>query len=424
MIAGALAAAAWAAPCVATGAADAAYNQAAPVGAPVVLVLELWPEGAPPGWTEAVLDALDARDLRAGVVVSPEGMRGEAGLVVASAVARGHEPVLALPTSSGVSLDGPAEARAIAVEMKERVGARPRAVWSPLTVRRDEAILLQAGFRTMLAGAGGAVAAPRIGARFEDQIVETVVLPGGPYADACGTDPRVVGFLPSTGDRAATALRGAAAAGGFGVVRLELIGAGGTLDDAAQLARWLDAIVTPAGVPAVPPEEARALALKALDAPIAPVSADVGGRLVGLADVAAAAEALAGDVGTLPRTLPGGMTLTEGWSAFVLVAAGKAEGGVVRLGALGGPEVASRTALTGPTTLPQADIVATARAIVAAPPDRIPAALPFGGVLLTAAESLLAFASVARGEASAVVSPVGVPEPNMPGLGWGDATVP
>jgi hypothetical protein len=97
---------------------------------------------------------------------------------------------------------------------------------------------------------------------------------------------------------------------------------------------------------------------------------------------------------------------------------------VVRLGALGGPEVASRTALTGPTTLPQADIVATARAIVAAPPDRIPAALPFGGVLLTAAESLLAFASVARGEASAVVSPVGVPEPNMPGLGWGDATVP
>jgi hypothetical protein len=50
--------------------------------------------------------------------------------------------------------------------------------------------------------------------------------------------------------------------------------------------------------------------------------------------------------------------------------------------------------------------------------------LPFGGVLLTAAESLLAFASVARGEASAVVSPVGVPEPNMPGLGWGDATVP
>nr|MBA2321696.1 hypothetical protein [Deltaproteobacteria bacterium] len=80
--------------------------------------------------------------------------------------------------------------------------------------------------------------------------------------------------------------------------------------------------------------------------------------------------------------------------------------------------------LPGPITLPPGAVKAVGAALLADPPAALPSALPCDGRLLTAAELLLALASLVRGEDPVRVHPIEVPEPNAPGLGWGAAGLP
>ncbi|MEZ4236507.1 MAG: hypothetical protein R3F59_10180 [Myxococcota bacterium] len=159
-------------------------------------------------------------------------------------------------------------------------------------------------------------------------------------------------------------------------------------------------------------------------APEEEVVPDVGGRLVGLDEVEQAADALSGAQAVLPRTLPGDLNPTEAYFALALALADRTEGPVVRLGALHGPAQLAASTLKEPVTLPRGEVVRMASALVAAMPAEVPGALSVGGRLLTASETLLAFASAVRGDDPVAVHPVDPPEPNQRGLGWGDATVP
>ena len=74
--------------------------------------------------------------------------------------------------------------------------------------------------------------------------------------------------------------------------------------------------------------------------------------------------------------------------------------------------------------VPRADVVALAKSLAAMPPQQVPAALPLGDHLLTAAEALLALASAVRGEDPCTVTPVRDPDPHSDGLGWGTVRPP
>ncbi len=228
-------------------------------------------------------------------------------------------------------------------------------------------------------------------------------------------------FTPGTADRATAAIRMAARQPVTGFVRVALSSAHAADGDAEVLGRWLDHAVVPTGVSVTPASEARAAARRSFRTEYkpdqAPVSVSVA-RQLHLSDVTAAAESLR-DTAIIPRRVPPDHTPTELFLAFTLVLAQQTEGPSVRLQALEGPLTLADTTLDGPTTFDPAAVAATAAALHAALPDRIPSALPVGTTLLSAPELLLLFASAVRGDEPPTVGPTSVAEPHEPGLGWG-----
>lgn len=378
-----------------------------------LLVIEIRAAGASPEWLTAVLGAVEARDLRA-VVVVPANRDAIAPL--APFVEGGHEFALAYGAPPGLGAEPTFEVRGLRNDVRlarRLLGVRPRAASSPLPRRMTEAVLGLAGYRVLLDDGGAASSLPRAAAGFEGQLATTVILPPGPYHGACGSDPAAAPFTPRAADRATMALRGATAAKG-GVVRVALGGPDAGPDDGVVLGRWLDEIVLPAGVRGVTATEVRELALAAPPDP----DQEPSGRFVTLDDVRAAAEALR-DVRTVPRDLPGGLVPSEAFLAFALVLAERAEGDVVRLQALSGPRSAAGTDLRGIASFERDEVTGAARALLVALPESVPASFPVGTRLLTASEVLLLFASAVRGDDPPTTRPVAVPEPNEDGLGWG-----
>jgi hypothetical protein len=419
-----LIAAASAAPCTLPAPADAPFE--VPVRAERVrVVVELWVDGAPSSWTDALLATLAARGLRGMLVVPADVPTPELAAQLAAATEAGHEVAVVLP-GSAVPRDvlapvGPV--RDLVAPVREAAGDA-KTVVAPIGTRASEALLGKAGFNTLVDVAGAPTATPRMAGRLEGQAGVHIVLPPGPYDGACGHDPRVGPFTPAAADRAATAIQKAAVTPGTPIVRVALEGSRSDERDAAVLGRWIDEVLVPGGVTIVTAGEARLAAAKAFrSGPPEPAGQTAGGRLVSLDAVALAAGGLTtGSV--VPRTLPGDLNPSEAFLAFLLVAAGRTEGNVVRLSALSGPATEATTALRGPTPI-SADAARTAaKALAADLPGEVPAAFSVDGRLLTAAELLQVFAGVVRGDDPIVVRPMGVPEPNERGLGWGSATLP
>jgi hypothetical protein len=391
----------------------------------VRLLIEVWPNGADPAWGPALLDVLDARGLSATVAVPAAPPDAASGPLLDRV--RGTDHQVAVVVGRGLVPADKAAVKALkrAVEPVSDRAGKVRTIIAPTGSRGREAMIGKAGFRNLLDAKATGEAGPRMAGHFEGQQRVNVVFPSGTYEDACGPDPKVGPFTPAAADRVGLALQRAARTPGTPVVRLALNGSAGAASDAEVLGRWLDEIVAPAGVRVVTADQARHAALQSFRRP--PVTEDlpeVGGRLVSLDEIGTAAGALEAGASVLPRTLPGDLNPTEAYFAFALVLADRTEGEVVRLGALHGPAQLATSTLSAPVEVDRAAVAAVASALVGAMPSEVPAALSFEGRLLTASETLLAFASAVRGDDPVTTRPIAAPEPNERGLGWGDATVP
>ncbi len=401
------------------------------VRAPDVLVhLELWTEDSEASWAHALLDVLDDRHLPATLVMpdAPIGALWEP--VMARLEAHGHSTAVQLqvPTVDRASDASPSMWNRLKKPAKvigRSAGTRSRVAAGTAPNRPTEALFGAAGYRVLLPGTPEPGAAGRFAARFQGQIGNTVVLPTGPYDGRCNRSPVVAPFSAIAADRATTAVRTASGSALPPIVRVGLRGSAAGPDDAAVLARWLDEVLVQSGARLVSPDELHdQITTAELDRMGSPSPASQGGRLLSREDLLAVANALE-TLGTVPRSLPGGVKPTEAWMGFLLVLAGQIEGDHVRLPAAGGPSSAARSSLTGPTEIDRQALVALATQLVAMLPDKIPAALPVDGKLLTAGELLVAMASaVAKPDQPPIARPIAHPEPNMDGLGWGESTVP
>lgn len=395
-------------------------------GERVHVVLEIWMAGAPTGWADGLLDVLDARGVPAVVVVPVAEPSADLGAILGR-VASGKTHQVAVELSGAAV---PRDLQAPIGPLKRSLdvfdgSVRPiRTVVAPVGSRAGEAMLGRAGFRSLVDAEGPPTAEPRMAGHLEGQPRINVVLPPGPYEDACGTDPRVGPFTPLAADRAALAIQRAARVAGTPIVRVGLDGRRASPADAEVLGRWIDGVLVPGKVEVVTAEDARQAVLQGFrQRGPAEVLPEIGGRLVALDQVRGAAASLV-DVTLIPRALPGDLNPTEAFFAFVLLAADRTEGAVVRLGALHGPAQSATTSLDGPTEIPLAAVREAATNLAAALPTEVPAAFSIGGRLLTAPELLLAFASAVRGDDPVMTRPIDVPEPNERGLGWGESTVP
>lgn len=420
-----LIAAASAAPCVLPAALDAPFQ--VPVKADRVrIVVELWMVGeTPTTWAEPVLATLVAHDAHGMIVVPAAPPSPELAAVLSAATEGGHEVAVVLPASA-VPRDlmapvGPV--RDLVAPVRDAAG-EVKTVVAPIGSKASEALLGKAGFNTLIDAAGPPTATPRMAGRLEGQAGVRIVLPPGPYDGVCGTDPRVGPFTPAAADRAGAAIQKAEATAGTPIVRVALDGRRWSEDDAAVLDRWITEVLVPGEVRIVTASDARVAAAQAFRrGPPEEPDEMAGGRLVGLEAVAEAATILTTGA-VVPRLLPGDLNPTEAFLAFLLVTANRTEENVVRLSALDGPATLATSTLRGPTLLPAESVRAAAQALVADLPTEVPAAFSVGGSLLTAAELLLAFAGAVRGDDPIEVRPIGVPEPNERGLGWGSATLP
>jgi hypothetical protein len=414
---------------------DAPFEVEAPSdGDPVALVLVLRVPDDPAAirWARSMLDVLDERGIQAGLAVQIEAPSAALQSLVVPALDAGHTLVVRL-RGNDVARDfqtGPRRTRK-RIKPVTRVFGKARvaeiALEDPTGSGSAESVLNRIGIKTLLETNGAATGTPRSMEHFDAQPDNGVVLPAGPYTGRCGKDPVVSGFTPPAADRVTQATYGARSAG-VGVVRLTLEPPTGDADtDPLVLARWLDQVILPhaANVQIGAPDDAlRDRALAALRSGRAQQSqATEGGRLVRVDEVRKAAE-FVGSATTLPRLLPGDLSPTEAFQAFASVLLDDIEGSVVRLRALQGPATRATSAIDGPTPLSRDDLVALLEALRADRPDRIPAALPVGPTLLAAPELLTAMASAVRGDDPPIARPIGVPEPNADGLGWGRATTP
>lgn len=389
----------------------------------VRVLIEAWAEGAEPGWTQGVLSALEARGLVGIVVLPPDPPDPQTVSLIESSTGAGHEIAVVLPASA-VPQDVLAKVGPLRRSLKplRSAGARLNTVHAPIGSRASEAMLGRAGFHALINTAAPPTAAPRLAGHLEGQPRINVVMHGGAYEGPCGPDPRVGPFTPRAADRAARAIQRAQSTDGVPVVRVALDGGRGSPDDAAVLGRWIDEVLVSGGVQIVAPNVARQAVLQSIRRGLEIAPAAEGGRVVSIAEATEAAHALQG-VTVVPRTLPGELTPTEAFYAFALIAAEHNDGVAVRIGALQGPTTRASSTLSGETPLEREAVQATARALLSAMPDAVPAAMRVGDQLLTASELLLALASVVRGDASVATHPVSVADPNMRGLGWGQATL-
>lgn len=376
----------------------------------VQVVVEVWPAGAPPGWAEAILAALDHAAVPALVVVptgaDPAGLPALAGLGSSP-----HALGVALPEALVPTGPGDLKAVRAAVRPLERAAEAPaKAVVSRVGSAAVEGMLARAGFRVLLDAGGAADGQARVAAHFDGQAPMGVVFPPGPWLGEAPSRCAPVG--PASLDELGRVLERAARAGGFPVVRWALTGRGGDAGDAAVVARWLAEVGRPSGAVFGSGAEARR-AFDERDRTARPV---VGGRGVTRESLEAAARALGGG-SVLPRRLPGDLSLAEAFVGLALHAGGHGDA-VVAVPAVLGPVQSATTASSGPTDVDREALLAWARALTDELPPALPSAARIGDRVLPAREILVALASWFRGDPP-MARPVQDPDPNAPHLGWG-----
>lgn len=413
--------AALAAPCTVAGAPDDAFR-IRPSAERVTTILEVWPSGAPEGWADAVLDALDARGLSANVVVPTSAAADPALASVLTRVGDSEHELAVVLADDQVPRDKRSQRTVRAsVRALEKASEPTKTALGRLGSRNPEALLGQIGFRSLVDLRAVPSAAPRMAGHFEGMPRIDVALAPGPYEDECG-EPRATPFLPMAADRAALALELANRVPGTPTVRVAVVGAGGLDTDAAVLGRWLDEVLVPSRAQVVTAERARSIVLAGFRSPTDTPTTSYEGRLVDVEQLRAGASVLV-DATTLPRTIDD-LSLTELFAGLVLMRAGRTEGSVVRLRALEGPATLASTTLVGPVDVDPEALTRVASSLVGAWPHEVPSAVPVGDRLLTASELLLALASASTGSEPIVTHPVAVPEPNERGLGWGRSDTP
>ncbi|MCA9494388.1 MAG: hypothetical protein KC621_30890 [Myxococcales bacterium] len=418
---GLLLGAASAAPCTVDGAPDDAFR-VRPSADRVLTIVEVWAAKAPAGWTDAVLDELDARGLAAMVVV-PLGADADPDLLpVLDRVGRTEHDLAIVIADSEVPRDKRSQ-RALrsAVRRVEKASEPTKTVIGRLGSRTPEGLLGQIGFRSMADLRAVPSAVPRMAGHFEGMPRIDVVLAPGPYEDDCA-EPRATPFLPAAADRVSLALELANRIPGNPTVRVAIVGDGGRDTDAAVLGRWLDEVLLPSRARIETAEGARAEVLAGFRKPTQAPDTSLDGRLVDVEQLRAGAAALA-ELTTLPRTVED-LSLTELFAGLVLMRAGRTEGSVVRLRALEGPATLAASTLREPVDVDGDALTAVASALVGAWPHEVPSAIRVGGQLLTASELLLALASAESGAQPIATRPVAVPDPNERGLGWGRSDTP
>ena len=417
--------------CDLTGAPQDAFRVQAPTRAATVRVLiELWPDEGQEAWAEAMLQVFEERGLAATLVVPLPDAEGPTEEVLAwaeRAERAGHEVAVhfterQLPRDA---LQGPAPMKRRLKPLRQAAGGVRTAVAS-LPSRPTEASLGRLGFRNLIQERGPATAVPRPAVVFEGQPRIGVVIHAGPYAGVCGVRPFASPFTPAAADRATQAMWGAARIDGVPAIRVAIEGQPEAGADPVVLGRWLDEVVTPAGARVSTANAIRTATLAFFRTGRTMASNPLeagGGRLVSVSEVRDAAARLA-DENLLPRRLPGDLNLSETFMAFSLLLADQAEGDVIRLSALSGPQSHANSRLEGIITLDPQAVAALASAIVSEPPTAVPAALPVGERTLNAAELLTAMASAIRGEDPVQSWPTASPDSSVPGQGWGAATLP
>jgi hypothetical protein len=418
-------------PCLLDVPPDTPFDLAAPSAeARIHPVLELWPNADQLAWTDQMLSALEARGQQGTVMLPlPEAEATDPALLaLAERALQGEHEV-------GVVFrerDVPRDSEASPAPMKRRLKSLRKAAGgvkvaaAPLPSRSSEALLGRMGFRTLLQVRGPATAIPRLAVVMEGQPRIGVVLHSGPYAGPCGVKPDIRGLTPASADRITQALWGAARVDGVPVVRVAIHGSDDGATEALLLGRWLDEVLAPAQTEVYTANQARVAVLAYFRTGrvmrSSPLEAG-GGRLVHLKEVRAAADALA-DENLLPRRLPGDLNLTEAFLSFALLLAGQNEGEVVRLAALTGPQTHAVSRVDGITEVECSAVQHIAKALLNELPGSVPAVLPVGDRSLSAPELLTAFASAIRGDKLCRTWPTASPEPNAPGLGWGESTLP
>jgi hypothetical protein len=379
-----------------------------------VVVVEVWPVGAPEGWTDAVLDALDRHGVSS-VVLLPAGADPAPWLGLLTRVAAsGHTLGVVLPDALVPSGPGDAGRLRESIRPLEKSGEPIRTAVTRVGSLSIESTLAKVGLRSLLDSSGSPDGAARVAAHLDGQTPSTVVLPPGPWS---GDAPaRCAPFRPADADRVSRTLERAVASGGVPVVRWVLSGRGGDLQDAQVVDRWLTAVAEASGARFGTAEDARAAVFAGLRGPATPASAQLAAHSVDAASVDAAVEALM-QLEVLPRTLPGGLSPTEAFLALALRATGHDEA-VLHLPAVSGP-----AQLAGPssmqTPIDREALVTWARALLEGMPPELPSAARIGDRLVPARELLVAMASLVRGDDPLVAHPVSDPDPNARGLGWG-----
>lgn len=398
--------------CPEPGAPDAPFD-VWPSAPGVHVLVEVWAAGAPEGWADGVLDALDAHGVPALVVVPARLEPSTYAPLLARVGASPHALGIALPEALVPTGDADVRPlrRAVA-PLAKAAGERPRAVVSRVGSRTVEGLLQRAGYRVLVDAGGVAGQPPRVAGYLDGQAPTGVVVPPGPWD---GDAPaRCAPFGPATADHLARTLERAVGIERVPMVRWVLEGRGGGPDDAAVVDRWLTEVGRPSGATFGAGDEARAAWLDRSGGDVG--ASAVGGRGVPVSTVRQAAAALAGAT-TLPATLPGDLDPTEAFLAFALVATGR-DDGIVHLPAAGGP-IQNAASSAGPGPVDRQALVAWARDLLADVPTALPSAARIGDRVLPAREILFALASLVRGEDPVVAGPVADPDPNAPGLGWG-----
>ncbi len=285
---------------------DGALRGDALTGGGLVLELRI-DRGATAESIAALIAPLSARKLPATLLVAPE-VAEALGPTLREAAKAGHEIGLLLPRAEvGPLLIGGAEAyaqwweelRAAKKVVQKAAHAPVRVVALRPSQREAELAADQQGFRTILPLEDGARSPVRRSAATAGQPGRARVLSPGPYPDSCGA--QLPAWTPGALDRATRY----GTAGAPGRVALPLAGA-----DPALLARWLDEVLAPAQVRLLKASEVEPGAHRRPPPLPAPGGPGPGcghpegrGRLPGRS--------------RLPRTLPGGLNLTEAYAALL-----------------------------------------------------------------------------------------------------------
>ncbi|MBN2799506.1 MAG: hypothetical protein JXX28_10200 [Deltaproteobacteria bacterium] len=356
----------------------------------VQVVLELWVDGAPAGWTPAMEARARALDLPLIRVTGGQGGRGDALLLPATA-------------------DG-AEAITADARSRRRTGSRwdaaPVAAVVPLQGRVHEAALGRAGFRALLPLTAGSDATARLAVAYPEQTLPSVVLPPGPFPPLCGERPLPHSWWPDAPGHLAWVLDEANRLDGLPVVRVAISPVGTPQEDADRLAALAGTLLTPLGAAVHTPAQVRALFLAE---PPQGRAAPPAGRPVRVERLLEVARALPAE-GPLPRYPSEDLSAAE---LFAGLCAALAEGrtlGTVRPPPLGPPAEASAPLREGRTPLSCEAVREVATALIAHPPAAIPSALRVGDALLSAAELLPVLGQALGGgpcAASPVLAPVG-----------------